>query len=196
MRRAVIPQQTAATLQFYEPTIVLPQVIISTSDSTSSQPEAGISCEQAPQPSSSSLPNMPADREIELIDLTDSPCKRVKQEPITCRSRAGPKSAKSQRQAQVLPPSSPGPSCPICLEKLLVVSTPSFICSVDCLTVLLFFSLSLLQMCAPPTSTTIVSTRCGHLFCQPCLIQSLHHAKICPQCRTKISMKQFHPIFL
>lgn len=44
--------------------------------------------------------------------------------------------------------------------------------------------------------TTIVSTnKCNHVFCEPCLRESMKHRKACPVCRKSLSKNPFHPIF-
>ncbi|XP_062973109.1 large ribosomal subunit protein bL21m isoform X1 [Elgaria multicarinata webbii] len=42
----------------------------------------------------------------------------------------------------------------------------------------------------------IVSTKCGHIFCNQCLHNSLRSASSCPTCRKKLNHKQYHPIYI
>lgn len=42
----------------------------------------------------------------------------------------------------------------------------------------------------------LVSTVCGHLFCDYCIRESIRTQRCCPNCRKKLTMKQFHPIFI
>jgi len=43
----------------------------------------------------------------------------------------------------------------------------------------------------------LVSTVCGHLFCDRCISEVIRTSKACPSCRKKIASKRaFHPIFI
>ncbi|KAJ8025887.1 E3 ubiquitin-protein ligase RNF4 [Holothuria leucospilota] len=42
----------------------------------------------------------------------------------------------------------------------------------------------------------LVSTNCGHIFCENCLKTSISTQHKCPTCRKKLTMRQMHPIFL
>ncbi|XP_071947234.1 E3 ubiquitin-protein ligase RNF4-like [Antedon mediterranea] len=42
----------------------------------------------------------------------------------------------------------------------------------------------------------LVSTVCGHIFCNVCIVNSIKNQHKCPTCRKKLTLKQFHPIFL
>jgi len=43
----------------------------------------------------------------------------------------------------------------------------------------------------------LVSTNCGHLFCNNCIKEVIKTSKSCPNCRKKIAtQKSFHPIYL
>uniref|UniRef100_A0A803SVJ0 RING-type domain-containing protein n=1 Tax=Anolis carolinensis TaxID=28377 RepID=A0A803SVJ0_ANOCA len=42
----------------------------------------------------------------------------------------------------------------------------------------------------------VVSTKCGHIFCNECLSHSLNSARFCPTCREKLNRKQYHPIYI
>lgn len=42
----------------------------------------------------------------------------------------------------------------------------------------------------------LVSTICGHLFCNECIKTAIRNSKCCPTCRKRLTVKQFHPIFL
>ncbi|XP_076130729.1 E3 ubiquitin-protein ligase RNF4-like isoform X1 [Alosa pseudoharengus] len=41
----------------------------------------------------------------------------------------------------------------------------------------------------------MVSTLCGHMFCKECLCKSLDRTHACPKCQTKLTRKQYHPIY-
>lgn len=41
-----------------------------------------------------------------------------------------------------------------------------------------------------------VSTVCGHLFCEACIILAIRQMGFCPTCRKKLTRKQFHRIYL
>ena len=43
---------------------------------------------------------------------------------------------------------------------------------------------------------TVVSTNCGHIFCDNCLKGAIKTQKKCPTCRKKLSPKSYHPLFL
>lgn len=43
---------------------------------------------------------------------------------------------------------------------------------------------------------TILSTSCGHVFCEHCLKKSLRRNRFCPTCRKHLSKRQFHPLYL
>jgi hypothetical protein len=61
--------------------------------------------------------------------------------------------------------------CPICLSEFKVLSTKG---------------------------RSLLSTRCGHVFCSRCLLRVVTRraAPICPICRTPVTRKDCHPIFL
>ncbi|XP_070540046.1 E3 ubiquitin-protein ligase RNF4-like [Ptychodera flava] len=42
----------------------------------------------------------------------------------------------------------------------------------------------------------LMSTVCGHIFCNKCIRGAVQTQHKCPTCRKKLSMRQFHPIFL
>jgi len=47
------------------------------------------------------------------------------------------------------------------------------------------------------SSRQLVSTVCGHLFCDRCISEVIRTTKACPTCRKKITTKKgFHPIFI
>lgn len=41
----------------------------------------------------------------------------------------------------------------------------------------------------------IYSTRCGHLFCQPCFKNSIEGNEVCPMCKTPSKIAELHPIY-
>lgn len=42
----------------------------------------------------------------------------------------------------------------------------------------------------------IMSTMCGHLFCEPCIRNTIKTRKKCPMCNRSLKMNQIHRIFL
>jgi hypothetical protein len=42
----------------------------------------------------------------------------------------------------------------------------------------------------------LVSTTCGHVFCGKCIRSAIQRQHSCPTCRKRLSLKQFHPIYL
>lgn len=42
----------------------------------------------------------------------------------------------------------------------------------------------------------IMSTMCGHLFCEPCIRNTIKTRKKCPMCNRSLKMSQIHRIFL
>ncbi|KAJ7392509.1 E3 ubiquitin-protein ligase rnf4 [Desmophyllum pertusum] len=42
----------------------------------------------------------------------------------------------------------------------------------------------------------LMSTTCGHVFCDQCIRSAVQMQSKCPTCRKKLSLKQLHPIFL
>lgn len=40
------------------------------------------------------------------------------------------------------------------------------------------------------------STKCGHIFCQECIKQSIQRLKKCPTCRGILNMRNFHRVYL
>ncbi|XP_062515995.1 E3 ubiquitin-protein ligase RNF4-like [Corticium candelabrum] len=42
----------------------------------------------------------------------------------------------------------------------------------------------------------LVSTTCGHVFCGKCIRSAIRRQHMCPTCRKRLSLKQFHPIYL
>ena len=66
-------------------------------------------------------------------------------------------------------PSSQGISCPICMD-----SKRQF----------------------TESGRTLVSTKCGHVFCDACIKQSIKMNHKCPTCSTRLTLKQYHRIYL
>ncbi|XP_067928255.1 E3 ubiquitin-protein ligase RNF4-like [Watersipora subatra] len=47
------------------------------------------------------------------------------------------------------------------------------------------------------TGRSMMSTTCGHIFCNECIIQTIARQKCCPACRKKLTKKTgIHPIFV
>eukprot|EP00731_Ephydatia_muelleri_P020368 Em0013g95a len=42
----------------------------------------------------------------------------------------------------------------------------------------------------------LVTTVCGHVFCNVCARNSISRQHACPTCRKKLTLKQYHPLFL
>ena len=42
----------------------------------------------------------------------------------------------------------------------------------------------------------LVTTVCGHVFCNVCVRNSISRQHACPTCRKKLTLKQYHPLFL
>lgn len=42
----------------------------------------------------------------------------------------------------------------------------------------------------------LMSTTCGHVFCDKCIRSAVQLQRRCPTCRKKLSLKQLHAIFL
>ncbi|XP_076316828.1 E3 ubiquitin-protein ligase RNF4-like [Tachypleus tridentatus] len=42
----------------------------------------------------------------------------------------------------------------------------------------------------------LVSTVCGHVFCNTCIHNAIQNSHACPNCRKRLTPKQYHPIFI
>lgn len=42
----------------------------------------------------------------------------------------------------------------------------------------------------------LVSTVCGHLFCDDCIKKTVQELHQCPTCRKKLNRKQYHPVYI
>lgn len=42
----------------------------------------------------------------------------------------------------------------------------------------------------------MVVTTCGHVFCSNCIQRSIAEQRKCPTCRKKLTVRQFHPLYL
>lgn len=42
----------------------------------------------------------------------------------------------------------------------------------------------------------LMSTNCGHIFCEECIRASITSQHKCPTCRKRLTLRQIHPIFL
>ncbi|XP_063736690.1 RING finger protein 4 isoform X2 [Eleginops maclovinus] len=42
----------------------------------------------------------------------------------------------------------------------------------------------------------VVSTKCGHVFCSQCLRDALRSSHTCPNCRKKLTPRQYHPLYV
>jgi hypothetical protein len=50
-------------------------------------------------------------------------------------------------------------------------------------------------ICLSPISD-ITAAVCGHVFCEECILQAIHHQGKCPKCRRVLTAKDIHPLFL
>lgn len=55
------------------------------------------------------------------------------------------------------------------------------------------FVLNFLQILE--SNRTLVSTVCGHIFCNVCMQASRLNSTQCPNCRKRLGKNQFHPIY-
>jgi hypothetical protein len=97
---------------------------------------------------------------------------------VTSNTKPGPSSSKERgaavgkKQPSPEKPKKPELKCPICMEGFDIIAA---------------------------TNVKIMSTRCGHIFCEPCLKESLKpsNQKICPTCRAKLTNKtSYHQLYL
>lgn len=136
----------------------------------------------------------------QTIDLTDSP-------PVSLPvSVASP----SRSQSQPSHPPSPALKCPVCLDTFSGIRSRGELCcfskdfwgnfgGLDCLIYSCLFSVWFFKMFyfqVRLAGIQLVSTVCGHVFCQRCLRQCLLTQQQCPTCRKRISHNDFHPLFL
>lgn len=42
----------------------------------------------------------------------------------------------------------------------------------------------------------LISTVCGHVFCEPCIKASITTQRCCPTCRKKLTQRQIHPLYI
>ncbi|KAM7418274.1 hypothetical protein PAMA_017769 [Pampus argenteus] len=42
----------------------------------------------------------------------------------------------------------------------------------------------------------VVSTKCGHVFCSQCLRDALSRSHTCPNCRKRLTPRQYHPLYI
>ncbi|XP_056238029.1 RING finger protein 4 isoform X1 [Seriola aureovittata] len=42
----------------------------------------------------------------------------------------------------------------------------------------------------------VVSTKCGHVFCSQCLRDALTSSHTCPNCRKRLTHRQYHPLYI
>ncbi|XP_047096996.1 E3 ubiquitin-protein ligase AIRP1-like isoform X1 [Schistocerca piceifrons] len=121
---------------------------------------------------------------VAFIDLTDSPSK-INNFPTTFRNNASSEEnvtdvkkcclhhseSQTDKTKQGEEKNSLDDSaCPICLENLE------------------FFS--------PSQGRQVMSTLCGHLFCQNCITSVLKSSKECPTCCRRLKLSDIHPIFI
>ncbi|KAK5640306.1 hypothetical protein RI129_011117 [Pyrocoelia pectoralis] len=50
--------------------------------------------------------------------------------------------------------------------------------------------------CETLENTNMSATVCGHVFCTKCIVQAIRVYKTCPTCRTKLTLKKIHPLYL
>ena len=75
--------------------------------------------------------------------------------------------------------------CPVCLDSLSEIKSRGKISE-----------LYILSSPQPPSDRGLVSTVCGHVFCEPCLAACLHSRGRCPTCRERLGPGKYHPIYL
>ncbi|CAG9856388.1 unnamed protein product [Phyllotreta striolata] len=51
-------------------------------------------------------------------------------------------------------------------------------------------------ICLRDDDISFGATVCGHIFCMDCLPSTIKAKKCCPICRKKLTMKQYHPLFI
>lgn len=79
--------------------------------------------------------------------------------------------------------------CAVCLDDFDSVCSPLPVCN---RVTHMCFVVQILK----DASRKLVSTKCGHIFCEGCLMDSMRAQKVCPTCRKKIANKSaYHPIF-
>jgi len=117
------------------------------------------------------------------IDLTQSPVRRARPDPIPTPILPPPRSQRivdsiptpiippPPRSQGIATPSSPvsSPKCPVCLESFSSIHR---------------------------RGNRLVSTLCGHVFCGRCLPACVRTSGHCPTCRKRIGYDDFHPLYL
>ena len=58
------------------------------------------------------------------------------------------------------------------------------------------FNILFLMLQLQQSKVQLMSTVCGHLFCNPCIKAAVRANRQCPTCRRRLSANQIHPIFL
>ena len=94
--------------------------------------------------------------------------------PSHCATVSGESSAPPPQtvgDAPLPPPSAPDgvPSCGICMDTVPEIKR---------------------------ARKAMVSTNCGHMFCETCLKDAMRRQKLCPTCRKKLTAKNYRPLFL
>lgn len=46
------------------------------------------------------------------------------------------------------------------------------------------------------SSRPAMATLCGHMFCEPCIVQVVRTSKKCPTCRKGVSKTKYHPVYI
>ena len=120
--------------------------------------------------------DLTADSDREVVDLTS---------PITKTKMAITREAilisESEDDVVVLPSTPPGPPPPVANSPTHAISCPI------CMDSMRTFTRS---------GRALVTTKCGHLFCDNCLKRSIALLHKCPTCAEKLTTKQFHRIYI
>ena len=77
-----------------------------------------------------------------------------------------------------------------------IIPYTSFLSSLPLFPPSLSFSLSHPFAQFEATGRKLVTTQCGHIFCNVCIRNSISTLHRCPTCRKKLTLKQYHHLYL